>query len=408
MNIYRNKTLGGILLVAGTSIGAGMLALPITTGVSGFYYSASLFVICFLYMLSTLFLLLEANCYSDQIEANIISMAKDRLGPWGEIVAWLAYLLLLYSVAAAYMSGGGSLVAKLLQSQIHDKVSTTQGILVFVAIFGFIVYFGTRVIDSINRLLMAGLLVAYLILLFFLTPHVQLKHLEEGQPQYLWAVIPVVILSFTSHLILPSMRTYMKNNVQQLKKALFFGSLVPLVFYLLWQFLILGVLPNRGVYGLDAISQSTQPLSDLTHALSANLGLAWIAVIVGCFSFFALVTSFFGVSLSVFDFLADGFGIKKNMTGRVILIFISVLPPLLFALYYPHGFVLAISYAGVFVAVLYGILPVLMVWKARYREHKEASYQLFGGKFMLSVIFLGALLVIFFQVAATLKWLPHM
>ena len=37
MKLYDHKTLGGILLVAGTSIGAGMLALPISTGIGGFF-----------------------------------------------------------------------------------------------------------------------------------------------------------------------------------------------------------------------------------------------------------------------------------------------------------------------------------------------------------------------------------
>jgi len=51
MNIYRHKSIGSILLIAGTSIGAGMLALPMTTGIGGFFPSAILFVICFSYML---------------------------------------------------------------------------------------------------------------------------------------------------------------------------------------------------------------------------------------------------------------------------------------------------------------------------------------------------------------------
>ena len=42
MNLGR--LLGGILLVAGTAIGAGMLALPVSTGLAGFYPSLFLFL----------------------------------------------------------------------------------------------------------------------------------------------------------------------------------------------------------------------------------------------------------------------------------------------------------------------------------------------------------------------------
>lgn len=38
-----HRLIGGILLVAGTTIGAGMLALPIVTGFAGFWPSIALF-----------------------------------------------------------------------------------------------------------------------------------------------------------------------------------------------------------------------------------------------------------------------------------------------------------------------------------------------------------------------------
>ena len=80
MSLKLNKTYGGILLVAGTQIGAGMLALPLTTGIAGFSYAVLTFFICFAYMLTTLFLLLEANYYSSDASINIISMANKHLG----------------------------------------------------------------------------------------------------------------------------------------------------------------------------------------------------------------------------------------------------------------------------------------------------------------------------------------
>ena len=82
-----NKTLGGILLIVGTQIGAGMLALPVTTGSSGFIGSSIIFILCFCYTLLTLFILLEVSCYSTNYSENIISMAKNHLGRVAEIVA---------------------------------------------------------------------------------------------------------------------------------------------------------------------------------------------------------------------------------------------------------------------------------------------------------------------------------
>lgn len=45
--------LGGVFLVAGTAIGAGMLAIPITTAFSGFLPSLALLAVCWGFMLIT-------------------------------------------------------------------------------------------------------------------------------------------------------------------------------------------------------------------------------------------------------------------------------------------------------------------------------------------------------------------
>ncbi|WP_420422458.1 amino acid permease [Simkania sp.] len=409
MKIYRNKTLGSTLLVAGTQIGAGMLALPLTTGVTGFFYSTILFIVCFLFMLTSLFYLLEANLMTTKVNANLISMVKERLGPFGQLIAWLSFLLLLYAVAAAYLSGGGSLIAEVLSAGWKMDVSANVGVLLFLCVFGLIVVFGTRAVDVINRLCMFGLAGSFLLLLIFVTPHVHWDHFSGGNPKYIWAAVPVVILSFTSHIIVPSLRTYLSGDVHKLRVSLFWGSLIPLFFYLVWESLIIGMLPLTGEYGLESIGAAAHPVSGLTEALNHFLRVSWIATLVGLFSFFALVTSFFGVALSLYDFLADGFHIKKTVRGRFILLVMMFTPPLLFAFFYPRGFLLAIGYAGVFVAILYGILPVLMVWKGRYIEKKQERFKVFGGKFLMLLMLLmlvGSLFVIFFQIAATRGWLP--
>lgn len=408
MKLYDHKTLGGILLVAGTSIGAGMLALPISTGVGGFFGALIVFLLCFIYMTGTLFLLLEANLYEESMDSNIISMAKKRLGGLGLAVSWLSFLLLLYSVAAAYMSAGGSLIAKLFVGGSVQHAHGQWGVYTFAIVFGGVVFFGAWLVDYMNRILMIGLIATYIALVTFVSPHVKVEYLMEGQSKYLFAAVPIIILSFTSHIIVPSLRMYLKNNVPKLLRILIFGNLVPLVFYIIWEFVILGVLPTEGDFGLKTIVEGPHPVAALTHAIHKFSGSAWISHIVSAFSFFALITSFIAVTLSLMDFLSDGLQIKKDLGGRLKLILMTLIPPLLFAILFPSGFVLALSYAGVFVAILYGILPPLMVWKARYKEKLQVEFRFPGGKPLLVVLMVGALLVIFFQIASTLHFLPEL
>ncbi|MEM8728112.1 MAG: aromatic amino acid transport family protein [Chlamydiota bacterium] len=406
MKIYRNKLFGSILLVGGTSIGAGMLALPLTTGAGGFFPSMILFLIAFAFMLLSLFYLMEATLMTDKVHANLITICKERLGPVGEFVAWFSFLLLLYSVAAAYLSGGGSLIADVIRSGSEYNVPTNFGIFIFLSMFGLTVVFETKAVDVINRICMTGLVISFILLFIFVTPHIEWEHYRGGNPRYLWVAVPVVILSFTSHIIVPSLRSYLDGNVAKLKKALFFGSLIPLLFYSVWEFLIIGMLPLTGKYGLEKIGGAPHPVAGLTDALNLMLGIPWLTIVVGLFSFFALVTSFFGVALSLYDFLADGLRIKKTIKGKVRLLFLMFAPPLLFALFYPSGFLVALGYAGVFVAILYGLLPTFMVWRGRYIEKKKESFRVFGGKILLLAMLIGSFAVIYFQIAATRGWLP--
>ena len=72
--IYR--LIGGILLVAGTTIGAGMLALPVVTGFVGFWPSLALFFVYWLYMTFTAFLMFEKSHKLLDLKYTILSSSE--------------------------------------------------------------------------------------------------------------------------------------------------------------------------------------------------------------------------------------------------------------------------------------------------------------------------------------------
>ena len=62
MSIFkRGSVFGGMLLIAGSCIGAGMLALPIITGLGGFFSSIITIIITWAFMTYSGLLLLEVN-----------------------------------------------------------------------------------------------------------------------------------------------------------------------------------------------------------------------------------------------------------------------------------------------------------------------------------------------------------
>ena len=82
---------------------------------------------------------------------------------------------------------------------------------------------------------------------------------------------------------------------------------------------------------------------------------------------------------------------------------LALLPPLILSLIYPQLFFKALNFAGGICAViLFGLLPVFMVWRGRYFLPPRPTYQMKGGKPALVLIFAFALFILFVQVSSML------
>ncbi len=371
---------GAILLVSGTTIGAGMLALPVTTGLAGFLPSLAIMTAIWLFMMLTAFYFLEINLRMKG-ESNLISMMRKTLGRPGEVIAWISYLLLLYSLTSAYLLGCSQILSDVCQQLFSFQIPERSWPIAIFIFFGTFVYLGTGITDFLNRLMMIGLVAAYLILIFIGSSYIKPTLLSHVGWSYLYPSLSVVLTTFGYHIIIPTLTTYLEHDVKLLKRAIFIGSLIPFVVYLLWQLLVMGVVP---VYGEHSLTEAaTQGGLQVTAFLEQILESRWVGISVRTFAFFAIVTSLLGVSLSLSDFLADGLNIRKTQLGKFFLVLLTFIPPLLFALFYPRGFIMALKYAGIFVVILLALLPALMAWFERYRVKEESSFQVPGGKPLL-------------------------
>lgn len=394
---------GGVLLIGGTATGAGMLALPIITASMGFIQSIIVFGFCWLFMTASALLLLEVNL-TISAGANINTLVKKTLGPIGQAIAWLAYVMLLYSLTAAYITGGAEWFMDYLHRWFNLKLSFTETAFGLTAIVALIVFFGTRVVDYINRLLMIGLVLSFFYLILLLGPLIRPEQLLVAHaPLTLWH-LPALATAFGFHIVIPSLTAYIKCP-KTLQKTIWIGSLIPLCFYIIWEALILGSIPHKGPMGLLAIASNPQPIQAIIQAL-APLTQGHFGELARTFLIFALATSFIGVTLALFDFLRDAFNIQPQ-TKRVLLTLCTFVPPVLSVAFFPTGFLFAIHFAGLFVAILLGILPVLMAWRTRYHLQLAAPYQMKGGKPVLMIVLGFFILVSILECADVIRKFLH-
>jgi tyrosine-specific transport protein len=385
-----NKTIGGILLVAGTTIGGGMLSLPITTAKSGFVYSTLLFVVCWALMTFTAFLTLEVNlCFPRH--SHMISMARHTLGRPGEFVTWTAYLLLLYSVVSAYIAGGQDIFQGLLQAVGIHVPAALCGI-AFVVIFGSIVTRGVRHVDLVNRFLMFVKLGAIFSLIFFIGMHASKEHYIHGQLPFVLSATSIAILSFSFSPLIPTLRTYFNDDVKQLRWVIFLGTLLPLICYTGWNAAIFGSVPLSGAYGLERLMENNQPITGLLESLRYYVPSSKIAMIAKVFTSICILTAFVSVTLSLSDYLADGFKIAKKGWGNLFIILMTFVPPLLIAIFYPRAFILFLSFAGLCCIFMFALMPSMMAWVCRYRQQLPMTYQVAGGKCLLLLAIISSLI----------------
>lgn len=384
-----SKVIGSILILIGTCIGAGILALPIISAASGFIMSSILMVGMWVLMTLTAILILEVNLACPENTNSFGVMALSTLGKRGQIITWAVFLLLLYSLLAAYTSGATSLFKNMVFSKLDINLPTWSCAMLFICTLGGVVFWSTGAVDYTNRFLITGKMLLLISCITLLLSHINLTNVyytqEINANKYLGVAAPIFLCAFGFHVVIPSLRNYVGNNRKKLQLIIFIGTSTVLVIYLLWLLAILGSISPR------TFNINDNSVEGLIHAISIVVDDKAITTSINTFSSISMATSFLGVALAIFDFLADGFNLSNTRYGRLQTALLTFIPPLVFALYYPKGFMMALGYASIFVAILLVILPAMMAYKLRQKTDNKILFNKF---LLIGVILIGFALIV--------------
>lgn len=386
------KIMGSILMILGTTFGAGMIALPVVTAHESFTMSFFLLTISWLIMTVGAYSLLEVNLTLPP-NTNMISMAEKTLGKWGKSFTWLIYLLLLYILICAYLSGISDIIQSILL-KLHLTIPSYIATLIGLFTFGIIVYKGINVVDQVNRVLMSFKIVAYILLVILISGHINISPIFKGDYEIHNNVLMVMLTSFGYAIILPSLRHYLNSDKKTLRSVVLVGSLLPLLFYAIWIFVIQGLIPKEGDLSLAHLITSSHTNSQLMHSVSTKLQVSWLSAIANLFISICAATAFLGVSICLTDFIADGLKISKTEKKGIWIYVIAFLPPLLIVLIAPGIFIKALSYAGILCLILLILLPLTMLYSSRYKlGMREHTLLPFGKGFVVINLLVGLVLL---------------
>lgn len=392
-------------MIAGTTIGAGMLAMPLTSAGMGFGATALLLVGLWALLAYTGLLFMEVYQTAPQKDVGVASLAEQYFGLIGRVLATFSLLILLYALLAAYITGGGSLLAGVMPEMADADMKLKISILIFTAVLGTFVVVGVKSVDGLTRVLFLGKIVAFIAVLLMMLPKAKLENLTAIPLDNLLIIsaIPIFFTAFGFHVIMGTINSYLDADIGKIRKSIYIGTAIPLVAYLLWQLATHGVLSQNE---FTTILTQDPTLNGLVKATSQITGSTILGEMVRLFSVLALITSFLGVSMGIFEGVGDLLKRLNLPTNRLWLTIATFTPPILFALFYPNGFIKALGYAGLLFAFYGMILPIGLAWKAR-RQYPNLPYRVIGGNLALVVALIAGIIIMVIPFLIQAGYLPQ-
>lgn len=374
-----------IALISGTTVGAGILALPVLAAPSGFIPSTMTLIAAYGIMSSTGILIAESCCNlhlqkkdinTKDSTTGIISITNQVLGGSGSFVSGLVYALNNLVLLTAYIAQAGTILNNILL--LSEKYI---GPLIYGVIMGiFMTFSPNSLIETVNNILFAMLLMVFAALLFLGIGEVNIPNLLYVDYSMIWGAFPVMLLALVYHNIVPTICQQLDYNRENIIKSIIIGTLIPLLMFISWDGVILGIgIPETIDNVADIASGATEagppnydPVTVLERGQRVNEGFDYTKVAVNTFGMSAITTSFLGFVISSVDFYKELLSkYLKNIgnNGSIIyqsLYVLTIIPPLIIAITDPSVFLNALDYAGTYgVSILFGFLPLIIAYNLR-------------------------------------------
>lgn len=358
------RLLQSIFLIVGTAVGAGILALPISTASTGFWGSFISLTITWVFMTFAAFNLLKARlCYEDDID--LATITTSMLGRSANFIVECCYLALLMALVSMYITVGSAWIQELLVSYIDLQVTEQIAQISFTFVIASIIYSGLGNLANINQLITIAKLFFLIMIIVIILPDVVPIRLETYSLKQIPATFSMLLTTFGFSIVLPSLAGYLDLNRSKLYGTLFTGSIIILFIYLAWELVAFGVIGQDGLYSIanaqDKGVMVINTLATLVQNESFNtygLGIMLTAVL----------TSFLGVGHCLFTYLKDSLSIRSHTRKGIASVLLGFVPPLIIINIFPAGITPILSFAGIFVAMTLGILPNLMILSKEYSK----------------------------------------
>ncbi len=353
----------------GACIGAGVLGIPYVAAKAGFFVALAYIII-----IGALMLLI--NLYLGEVilrtkaKHHLKGYAEKYLGKRGGILMEFAFLFIIYSAITAYILGIGESIGFLILGDSSFTILFGLGVSL---IMSGLLWGGLRSLKKFEKI---GILVIFslLILIFILfIPQVNYTNLTSFNSPYFFMPFGVILFALASFAAIPEVNLILGNDKKYFKNVLIFSTIVVMIFYILFTFVIIGF------KGTETPQIST-------------LALGPIFILLGIFT---MLTSY----LALGNAAMDNFRYDERFSKTKAWAFSAIIPIFIFLftrLFDFFSFTKILAIGGVISGGLVGILSLFMVHSAKKNGEKKPAYKVpinWIIIIVLSLVFIGGIFV---------------
>jgi tyrosine-specific transport protein len=372
--ISKRKT-GAILLVAGTCIGSGMIALPLVLAKLGIALSVSIMLIIWFVMYFTSLINLELNLQAGH-GLTLGALGRYFSGKTAESLGVLFLKLLSYSLLAVFIYGGSSIIKELIEFYSAKSFSFNEIATLYTVVLTTLLLLPIKAIDYLNRVLFVGLIAIVAILIIGLMFSIDWTNLPLFSDHYTevstWtALLPVVFTSFGFQVIFHTLTNYCEKDAKMLKQAFFWGSLIPAIVYILWTCSVLSAVFQNNPTFYEIMASGNAEIGELIQVLSGISNQQAVQLLVWLVSLLAITTSVLGVGVGLFDAIKVMTAklIPNTIMHNVTASLLTALPAYIVVILVPNAFITVLGFAGMILAVIAILLPVYLFSTHKIKKH---------------------------------------
>ncbi len=332
-----------IATLSGTIIGVGIFSLPYITSKVGIWVILGYFLFLGSLVILIHYLFGEVALKTPDF-LRLPGYAKIHLGEWGKRIALISTVFGFLGAILAYIIVGGDFLTSLL-SPIFGGSNLLYTFLYF-ALGASLIFFGIRAISKIEFWGLVLFFVVLIAIFFRGLPFLKIENLFIGNPGFNNLFLPYgpILFSLWGATLIPEVEELLGENKKLLKKIIPIAILIPIIVYLFFIYIIVGI---------SGPSTTESALAGLRNFLSngmINFGLLFVLL--------TTFTSFITIGLTLKKTLWYDFKIPKNLAWGIALF----IPLFLFLLGFKN-FIGIIGFVGGVMLGIDGILILLMYQK---------------------------------------------